>query len=257
MIERPKDSHKGDNGKIMIIGGSPRFYGAPILASMAAERTGCDLIFPFIPKEHHEAAKSHSLNFILHAFEKEHLSSKDSKTILNLAKKMDAVVIGPGLGTHKETIEAVKDILAHIQCPTVVDASALIYTNHLPKKCVLTPHRGEFKELTGEDPTPENVQKWARHFKCTIVCKGPNDIIADEDELVINNTGNAMMTVGGTGDVLSGFIGGLVARGIKPFEAGHQATRLLGTLADNFGEMEANIRASDLAHSISAAMEKL
>ncbi|MBU0727930.1 NAD(P)H-hydrate dehydratase [Patescibacteria group bacterium] len=256
MIDRKKDSHKGENGKVMIIGGSQMFHGAPILCSLGAEYSGVDLVFPFLPKAHADAAKTYSLNFILHTFVEDVLSNKDVKTIVNFSKKMDVVVMGPGLGTDPKTKIAVKSLLKNLSVPTVVDASALFYTNIFPKNTVLTPHRGEFKELTGDDPTPENVQKWAKDLGVTIVCKGPEDIIADGDEIAINDTGNSLMTVGGTGDVLSGLIGGLIAQGMTPFDAGKYATKILGQTAENLSDMQSSIRAVDLAYAIPTMTNK-
>ncbi len=257
MLERNSNSHKGDNGRIMIIGGSTMFHGAPILCSLAAENSGVDLVFPFLPQSQKEAAKTYSLNFILQTFEEEVLTSKDVKTLVNFSQKMDCVVMGPGLGTDRKTKEAVKLLLAKLQVPTVVDASALMYSNELPEICVLTPHRGEFKQLTGDDPTPENVQKWAKDMNCTILCKGPQDIIADAEDIALNNTGNAMMTVGGTGDVLAGFIGGLMAQGMMPFEACKQATRILGMIGESFEGLESSLKAVELARAIPISMAKL
>ena len=250
MLNRKKDSHKGDNGKVMVIGGNEMFHGAPILSALGAEYSGVDLVFPFIPPIHADAAKAHSLNLIINTFEENHLTIKDAKNILNFSKKMDAVVIGPGLGTNPKTKSAVKALLTHLSVPTVVDASALMYSNTFPKTTVLTPHRGEFKELTGDDPTPKNVQKWAKSMGVTIVCKGPEDIIADNDELAINKTGNALMTVGGTGDVLSGLIGGLIAQGANPFDAGKYGTEILGKIAENLADNQGSIRAVELAYAI-------
>ena len=230
------------------------FHGAPILCSLGAEYSGVDLIFPFIPPIQAESAKSYSLNFITQTFEGNVLTNKDVKSILNFSKNVDVVVVGPGLGTDSKTKTAVKNLLSHLSVPTVIDASALLYTNSLPKTAILTPHRGEFKELTGDDPTPDNVQKWAKNLNATIVCKGPEDIIADSDELAINNTGNAMMTVGGTGDVLSGFIGGLIAQGMTPFDAGQYATKILGKTAENLSGIQNSIRAIDLARAIPGMM---
>lgn len=257
MLSRKPDSHKGDNGKVMIIGGSPMFHGAPILCALGAEHSGVDLVFPFLPPCHMEAAKTYSLNFILQSFSENILTSKDVKPILKFSKEVDAVVIGPGLGSDSKTKTAIKALLTELELPTVVDAAALMYLNNLPEVCVLTPHRGEFLNMTGDDPTPKNVQKWSKNLKATIVCKGPKDIIASGRELAINNTGNALMTVGGTGDVLAGFIGGLIAQKMNPFEACKYATRLLGLLADSLADMEASIQAIDLARSIPAAMLKM
>ena len=132
----------------------------------------------------------------------------------------------------------------------MVDASALIYTNTFPETAVLTPHRGEFKALTGDDPTADNVQKWAKDWGVTIVCKGPEDIIADNDELAFNETGNSLMTVGGTGDVLSGFIGGLMAQGLRPFDAARFATKVLGKIAEDLAYTHTSLKAIDLANAI-------
>ncbi len=255
MLKREKDSHKGDNGKVMIVGGSKMFHGAPILCSLGAEHSGADLVFPFIPPCQVETAKSYSLNFIIQTFKENILTSKDAGSIYNMSKKMDAVVIGPGLGTDSKTKRAVKSLLTNLTVPTVVDASALFYTNTYPKITVLTPHRGEFKEMTGDEPTEKNVQKWAKHLKVTIVCKGPEDIIADRDEIAISKTGNSYMTVGGSGDVLSGLIGGLIAQGMEPFDAGKYATRVLGKIAESLTELQGSFRAVDLANGIAGMMK--
>lgn len=256
MLKRKEDSHKGENGKVMVIGGNAMFHGAPILCALGAEYSGADLVFPWVPPCHAQVARTYSLNFILHTFAETMLTGKDVKTILSFSQKMDAVVIGPGLGTDPKTKRAVKILLASLNVPTIVDASALMYTNSFPKNTVLTPHRGEFKELTGADPTPDNVQKWAKDLNVTIVCKGPQDIIADRDELAINNTGNALMTVGGTGDVLSGLIGGLIAQGANGFDAGKYATKILGMAADHLKNIQGSLRAMDLAHALPDMLHK-
>lgn len=205
---------------------------------------------------HEEVARTYSLNFIIKTFTKDHLTQKDVKHILNASKMVDVVVMGPGLGNEGETIKAVKSLLSKLEKPTVVDASALVYTNSLPKVTVLTPHRGEFTNLTGDNPTPENVQKWARNLGATIVCKGPEDIIADKDELIINNTGNPMMTVGGTGDVLSGFIGGLMAQGNSPIQACQIAANTLGLAAEELAHNQNSIRAEQLAEMLPHLLNK-
>lgn len=255
-MKRKTDSHKGENGKVMIIGGNALFHGAPILCSLGAEYSGVDLVFPFIPPCHAQVARTYSLNFILQTFVDTHLTEKDVKNILNFSKNVDAVVVGPGLGTDKETIKAIKSLLSKLDKPTVIDASALIYTNSLPEVAILTPHRGEFKKLTGDDPEPELVQKWAKNLNATIVCKGPEDIIASPDDLVINKTGNALMTVGGTGDVLSGLIGGLLARGYESVEACQIATHTLGSIANHLAGHQDSLTAIQMAKMISKELHQ-
>ena len=255
-MKRKKDSHKGENGKVMVIGGNAMFHGAPILCALGAEYSGVDLVFPFIPPCHAQVARTYSLNFILQAFVKDRLTSQDIKRILKFSEKVDVVVIGPGLGNEKDTLKAVKELLSKLNKATVVDANALMYTHNLPKITVLTPHCGEFKELTGDDPTSKNVQKWARNLNATIVVKGPEDIIADKDELIINKTGNALMTVGGTGDVLSGLIGGLMAQGHEPIDACQIATSTLGEIAEYLAKDQNSLRAHELAQLIPVMLPK-
>ena len=253
-MERKKDSHKGQNGLVMVIAGNQTFHGAPILCSLGAEYSGVDLVYPYIPPCHAQVARTYSLNFIIRTFEKDYLTQKDVKKILDFSQNIDVAVMGPGLGNDPDTLKAVKSILNEIEKPIVLDADALLYTNSLPKVTVLTPHRGEFKDLTGDDPTPKNVQKWAKHLNCTIICKGPQDIIADKDWMVINKTGNALMTVGGTGDVLGGFIGGLMAQGYKPVDACQIAANIFGKAGEILAERQGSLRAIDLAEMIPKMM---
>jgi hydroxyethylthiazole kinase-like uncharacterized protein yjeF len=250
-MERDPNSYKGQNGRVMIIGGNELYYGAPILCALGAEAAGADLIYPFIPPCQAEAAKTYSLNFIIHTFQKDHLTIKDVKSILEFSNaNVDVVLIGPGLGREGATADAIKELLAKLEKPTVVDADALFYSNHLPKTVVLTPHRGEFQRMTGEEATTANVQKWAKSLNATILCKAPKDIIADPSHLRINETGNAMMTVGGTGYLLGGFVAGLMSQGIEPMEACYKATNLLGIGAEHLTQTQATFRAYDLARMI-------
>lgn len=249
-MQRKIDSHKGQNGKVMVIGGSAMYHGAPILCALGAEYSGVDLVFPFIPPCHAQVARAYSLNFIIQTFEKDYLSPKDVKRILEFSKKVDVVVMGPGLGKEPDTLKAVKSILNELDKPVVLDADALFYSNSFPEVTVLTPHRGEFFEITGDNPNMKNVQKWAKHLNATIICKGPQDIIADEDEVSVNKTGNSLMTVGGTGDVLSGLIGGLMAQGYKPMEACQIGANALGLAADYLAKKQNSLRAQELAELI-------
>jgi len=253
-MERDPNSYKGQNGKVMVIGGNESMHGAPILCALGAEASGADLVYLFLPPCHAEAAKTYSLNFIIHAFNKDHLTLKDVKPLLEFSQNADVVLIGPGLGRGGDTAEAIKELFAKLEKPTVVDADALFFTNHFPKTVVLTPHRGEFHRLTGEEATNEAVQKWAKSLNATILCKAPKDMIADPNHLRINETGNAMMTVGGTGDLLGGFVAGLMSQGIDPLEACFKATHLLGIGAEHLIQTQATFRAYDLARMIPALL---
>ncbi len=255
-MQRKQNTHKGQNGKVMIIGGSEMFHGAPILCSLGAEYSGADLVFPVVPPNLVPIIRTYSLNMIVQSFEGPILTSKDVKKLLSFSEKMaDVVVIGPGLGGDPKTKAAIKKFLANVKVPTVIDASALIYTSSLPKVAVLTPHAGEFKNLTGDEATEENVQKWAKQMKATMVVKGQADIISDGSHTALNKTGNALMTVGGTGDVLAGLIGGLMAQGLNPKEAGKEGVKILGRAADKLSKIQGSVRAIDLAHAIPALLK--
>lgn len=256
MFSRDPNAHKGDNGKVMIIGGSARYYGAPILCALGAEAVGVDLIYPFLPPEHLEAAKHRSLNFILHSFKKSALGLSDVDAILKLSHRVDVVVIGPGIEPEKKTIAALKQIFSELKRPTVIDAGALFFTHTLPAISVLTPHRGEFKKLTGDDPTPENVQKWATELNATILCKGPVDIIADKETIALNETGNAGMTVGGTGDVLAGIVAGLMAQKNNPITACETAANIWGLCAENLIHLQDSFTAQELLTTLPQILHK-
>lgn len=256
MLNRKKDSHKGDNGKVVVIGGSETFYGAPILCALGAEYSGADLVHLFVPPCHKEAAKAHSLNFILHQFDKDMLTPKDVKPILEVCVNADAVVIGPGLGKDTKTKEAIISLFQSFIIPTVVDADALVYTNGLPKNVVLTPHRGEFTEMTGDEATALNIQKWAKDLKATILCKGPLDIIANADGVSINDTGNPLMTVGGTGDVLAGLVGGLIAQHMSALDACKYGVKILCAAADHLAGNQGSLRAIDVVREIPFMLHK-
>lgn len=256
MLDRNKNSHKGDNGRVMVIGGNELFHGAPVLCALAAEYSGVDLLFPWLPPCHAQVARTYSLNFIIQTFAETHLTPKDVDPILRFSETVDVVAIGPGLGSHKDTEKAVKTLLAKLQTPTVVDASALIATSSLPSVAVLTPHRGEFRELSGLEPTPENVQKFAQSVGAIVLCKGPEDIISDGTDTALNNTGNALMTVGGTGDALTGLVAGLMAQKMPAMEACRQAAHLLGKAAENISKAQASVRAHELIKMIPLMLMK-
>ena len=255
-MERDPNSYKGQNGRVMIIGGNELYYGAPILCALGAEAAGADLVYPFMPPCHAEITRTYSLNFIIHTFQKNHLTTKDVKPILEFSTNADVVVIGPGLGREGATAEAIKELLTKLDKPTVVDADALFFTNHLPRTVVLTPHRGEFERMTGVEATSANVQKWAKSLNATILCKAPKDIIADPNHLKINETGNALMTVGGTGDLLGGFVAGLMAQKMDPMDACYKAVHLLGLGAEHLAQAQATIRAYDLARMIPTLLKE-
>jgi hydroxyethylthiazole kinase-like uncharacterized protein yjeF len=229
---RPPKSHKGDFGRLLIIGGSETFSGAPALVALAALRTGVDLTYVAAPAKTAHAISSMSPNLITIKLEGDHLNVGNVPALRRHIETANAVVLGPGLGLHTETKEFVKAIVEAVEGagkPLLLDADGLkafvVFKKPLNVPLVLTPHAGEFALLTGKE-LPENlnecvseVQRTAAELAAVILLKGPVDIVSDGKSFKLNFTGNPGMTVGGTGDVLSGVIGAFLAQQIDPFDA--------------------------------------
>ncbi|NOR85851.1 NAD(P)H-hydrate dehydratase [archaeon] len=258
--DRPKDAKKGDFGRVLIIGGSKMFTGAPALSALAALYTGCDLTVIAAPKRAADICAAISPNLITQPLDGDFLKNQHIKEIKPLIDKADAIVIGPGLGQEEETKKTIIKLLEYLKKPTVIDADAI--TAIIQKKetfknrpFILTPHRGEFKKLTGKEVTEENVQLFAKKLGCVILAKGPKDIISNGKKIEKNNTGNSYMTVGGTGDVLSGITAALLARGVTPFDAAMFAAYIMGRAGDiaalTFGE---SLTATDILDIITQVL---
>jgi len=260
-IERNKNSHKGSNGRILIIGGSELYTGAPALAALAALRTGADLVHIAAPQRAADACASFSPDLITVPLTGKYLTQTHLKTIEPFAKEADCVLIGPGLGRSKETEKAVLSFIKTCKVPLVIDADALkaVSTNLkaiAKKECVLTPHRKEFELLSGKKSEAENVRKFAAHHNAVVILKAPTDVIADDKKVKFNTTGNAGMTVGGTGDVLAGVVAGLIAQGLDLFDAALKGAKINGIAGDGCkSRMGYGFTASDLLEEIPAAMK--
>ncbi len=242
---RPVNSHKGMFGRLLVIGGSETYSGAPFFVGEAAMRTGVDLVYIAAPRITGYVIASMSPNLIVHKMKGEHLNPKNLTLIEELLEKVTGLVVGPGLGLHKETAETCMQILElvkHHRTPTLLDADALkVYAgsgSKLEFPAVLTPHSGEYKTLTGETvPTDlclreEHVKEYARQIGATVLLKGAVDVISDGRRTKLNGTGNPGMTVGGTGDTLSGIVGALLSKGMEPFVAASCGAFVNGAAGD-------------------------
>lgn len=252
----PKEnSHKGENGRLLIIGGGP-YTGAPALAGMAALRTGDDLVRIATPDSSFTPIASASSSFVMHRLEGNRLKSDSVNTLLNLSEIVDAVLIGPGLGTCPDTKKAVVEFVKKCDRPMVIDAdgiTAISEMRSIPKKnIVFTPHHKEFSKLTDGEP-----EAFAKKNRCVIVLKGKKDIITDGTITRFNTTGNSAMTVGGTGDALSGTVAGLLAKGMSPFDAGCLGTYLCGKAGEKaFKKYSYGLTAEDLTKEISKVLRR-
>ncbi len=222
-VMRSPTSHKGENGSVAIVGGSRYQHGAPLFSALAAEASGVDLIFVFVPVCHIEVAKHTSLNFQVHSFGTEasdEISAKDRTRIIEHLATMDSAVIGPGLSRTAENLASLMTLLEECPCPLVADASALQSTTLAAlqgKHAVVTPHLGELERMR---LTPEEVSGMAKKHSCTFLVKSSDDIVFSEDGTRhAVSGGNPGLTVGGTGDALAGLTAGLMAQGHVPSEA--------------------------------------
>ncbi len=242
---RSAEAHKGDFGRLMVVGGSEVFSGAPALVALAALRTGVDIAYVAAPHKTAYAISSMSPNLITVKLKGDHLNSRNVTVIERYLELSSAVVMGPGLGLHEETREAVKaivDAVEKAEIPLLLDADGLKAFAEFKRKIgsplVLTPHAGEYKILTGKEPSKKlerrrvEVQTAAKKLGATILLKGHVDVVSDGKRVKLNFTGNPGMTVGGTGDVLSGVVGAFLAQGVDVFEAAVAGAFVNGAVGD-------------------------
>ena len=241
--KRDDESHKGQNGRVMVIGGSQDYSGAPALAAISSLRSGADLALVVCPRVVSSVIKSYSPDLIVKSLGDDLLTPRDTGKILEIAKNVDSVILGCGIGLEDETAVALSVLLEEIQKPMIIDADALkiIEVEHLSQRdyeTVLTPHKTEFKALFGKEvlgnleDMAEVVLDASQNCGCTILLKSSVDIIAKGDKLRLNSTGNPGMTVGGTGDCLAGLVGGLMAQGHHGFEAAFLGAYINGKAGD-------------------------
>lgn len=242
---RPPEAHKGDFGRLLVVGGSETFSGAPALTALAALRTGVDLVYVAAPHETAYAISSISPDLITLKLEGTYLNLRNLPIIRSYIERSTAIAIGPGLGLHRETQKAVGKIVEMAEergIPVLLDADGIKafagFKRSLRAPAVLTPHASEYAVLTGERPPEkleeraESVRRAAERLNAVILLKSHVDIISDGCRVKLNFTGNPGMTVGGTGDVLSGIVAALLAQGVSPFEAAVAGAFINGAAGD-------------------------
>lgn len=260
---RSTDSHKGDGGRVLVIGGGA-YSGAPALAGMAALRTGADIVTVATPRSVAKIVASFSPNLIVRKLSEKRLDVKDIPVIRELIDSHDVVVIGMGLGRDEGTAAAVREILPLCRL-VVVDADGLsaleMPLDQYGCEMIITPHAGEFKQLHGSklpdnrDKRIEILHRFSGDNGVLTLLKGAEDIVSDGKTDRVNRTGNPGMTVGGTGDVLAGITGALFAKNTG-IEAAAAAAYICGRAGDiAYEEFGVGLLATDVIDRIPAAMK--
>lgn len=238
------ETHKGERGWVLVVGGSRDFSGAPALTALAALRTGADVVVVVVPEVIRDVVRSFSPLLIVRSVPGEYHSPRGLKVLEELVARCTSLVVGPGLGLVDEVRDFLQELLKlcrRWRRPTVIDADALKHLQHyrdLAEGMVLTPHSGEFRILTGEVPPRDLlercrvVEKWARELRCVLLLKGHEDVVSDGVRTKVNLTGNPGMATGGTGDVLSGVLATFLSWTTDLFRAACAAAYVTGLAGD-------------------------
>ncbi|MHA1777115.1 MAG: bifunctional ADP-dependent NAD(P)H-hydrate dehydratase/NAD(P)H-hydrate epimerase [Promethearchaeia archaeon] len=279
---RPKVAHKGQYGKLLIIGGSMNYAGAPTFAALAGIEFGLDLVIVFVPKSIDGTIRAFSPNLIVRSGKSEIFTTSDLVKAKELAQWADSVVIGPGLGNDVKTVQFCQEMIRWLDAqkiPTVIDADAIkvlaqmVHDNNFRltnPATIITPHQRELKRILEYLPpqirdVPSDIYNFMEHIAPKLhqiggiyIYKGKYDIIlnsflelnkSDRSDLNyrqirLNTSGAASMTVGGTGDVLAGLSGSFLAIKNDPFESAISSAYMNGKLGE--------ISDKKLGHRISA-----
>jgi len=254
--ERKGGVRKYDNGTVLVIGGSENYTGSPVLSAMAAMRAGADIAKVAAPWRAADVAAMSGPDMITFPFPGDHLSCKHLGKLVTLTKGAEevsrgklAVVLGGGMGREEGSKALVREYIKKVNVPVVVDADGIYaFEGKAPEveesKILFTPHLYEFFILTGVNVnvlSPEEkaqaVKRAADRLSSTILLKGESDIVSSGSEVEVNKMSVPQMAIGGTGDVLAGIAGTLLARGFLPFDAAKGAA-VINTLAGDLAVKE-------------------
>ncbi len=270
---RSPQAHKGDNGRVLVVGGSVGMTGAIALSARAAMRAGAGWTLAAIPA---------SLNDVLEVKLTEELTAPSPETaerslslaaiepLLARAAEADVVALGPGLSRHADSLELARRLIARLECPVVLDADGL---NAFAGKAdlfaarsaplVLTPHLGEMQRLCGLPPAElerariDRAREWAQRWRCVVLLKGAPTVTASpEGQVTVNPNGNPGMASAGMGDVLTGLIAGFIAQGLSAYDAARLGAYVHGLAGDVAAGVKGqhSLVAGDVLESVSDAM---
>jgi ADP-dependent NAD(P)H-hydrate dehydratase / NAD(P)H-hydrate epimerase len=274
--ERFPEAHKGTFGTTLVIAGSSGFTGAAALASEAALRSGAGLSEVAVPASLQDIMATKLTEVMTRGLSETDARSVSDKALqpaLDLSEKATSIVLGCGLSTHPETCRFVQEFVKAVRKPMVVDADGINclaediqVLEGIHGDLILTPHPGEMSRLLGTNTVTvqsnrmDAAKEAASRFHSIVVLKGARTLIADPSGRVfINPTGNVGMATGGTGDVLAGTIGGLLAQGMSPLDAAVCGTYIHGRAGDIAADAlgTAGMIAGDVLRALPEALKRL
>lgn len=276
--ERKMFGHKGDYGKVLIVGGSKDYPGAPMLSGLACMRTGAGLTNVLVPESIFSSVAGRYPEMIVHsapANEEGSFAHEAAQVALRHAFGASCVVVGPGLSKHNDLAHLVSEIMGKIEVPVIIDADGLNVLARSPQglllraehgwPTILTPHWGEAGRFgtTAMDIVSNPIavaKRFSSRFGVITVLKSARTIIAEpKGNFYINVTGNSSLSKGGSGDVLSGIIAGLVAQGLDPFNSGVVGSYLLGAAAEKVSEEigEYGVLSTQIADAVPRIIKEL
>ncbi|MCL5874486.1 MAG: NAD(P)H-hydrate dehydratase [Candidatus Thermoplasmatota archaeon] len=251
------NSHKGENGICVMVGGSEKFFGAPLYMAESALRMGPDLVDLFTPSCIHEYVASNCQGVIL---KKSGITNIEFNYELMkiLRERADSLAIGPGISRSEVALDEASKIIdftLSLGKSMVIDADALeasLSMDDFKGTAVLTPHRGEFRSTFGLDPTEENAKRVAKRINAVLFVKGEIDFVTDGETLKKNRSyHHQSMTRGGTGDVVTGAVAGLLSRKVDALHSAFLASYIVGQAGLNaFKRMGDGYLISDLIDTI-------
>ncbi|TFF97564.1 MAG: NAD(P)H-hydrate dehydratase [Promethearchaeota archaeon] len=271
---REDDYHKGQFGRMLVIGGSKNYSGAPAYSTLAGIEFGIDLVITYTPQIIADVLRNYSPNMIVRSHKGNWLNMDSFKEIAWLVDWSNAILIGPGLGQEEKTEELLVELLKKFREDHkrfVLDADALkLVKNHKDllegQSCIVTPHEGEFKIMTDTTLPPNDqiknrakiITEIAKDFNITFLVKGPYDYIADTHNLKLNRTGCPEMAIGGTGDVLAGLTTAFLATNNAPFNSACAAAFLNGYIGEYCKEhIGPRFTAMDMIDNINDSLSEL
>ncbi|OPX24417.1 MAG: NAD(P)H-hydrate dehydratase [Planctomycetales bacterium 4484_123] len=279
---RRRQGHKGDFGRVLVVGGSRGMIGAPALAANAALRGGAGLVTVAVPEPVQLAVASLcpcATSVPLPCVQSGRLAQRAVREVLTSAQAADVLAVGPGMGVSPPAAAVVRAVLGQSKS-VVLDADGLNNLRSLEgwpvlRQCplVLTPHPGEFARLTGKAVCDIQADRqraavaaaaeWTgagqAEAALVVVLKGAGTVVTDGKRVFVNGTGNPGMATGGSGDVLTGLVAALMGQGMEPFEAACLGVHVHGLAGDLAAERlgEISVMATDLIDHLPAAFRRL